>query len=282
MEEEAEMGESGIPRRAIADGAISPKKLESAVVDGSYFYEACNYQPLITDTTGAALSAGTDDTEFLVHFKSGPVLGHYIGGATILGPQFNATAGVLDLALDKANTEGVEYDFDSADAGGVGPFAYTVGTSGALQLKADVTLEDVSELGECAFGFRKVAAAGAVIDDYTDIAVINVQAGTINVETILNDGTTSTTDTGLTWADGATKEVKVILGIADNGAANGAGVARFFIDGVEVGAPFTFDSGDVLIPFIHIIQAVAVAGSYVGVSELEVSQLVDVDDHFVH
>jgi hypothetical protein len=280
---------SGIPRRAIEDGAITPKKLASSNVDGSYFYERMNYQPVCTDAAswGSAPPTGADDSYFNVHFRNGIVNGHYIGAATILGPsQYpaspgDATQGVgLDLALDKAVGEGSEYVWDVDGVGGFGEFAYVVGSGPATQIKGTFVLSDVSGVSEFAVGFRKTEAGVAAIDDYTDMAVINVQAGTINVETILNDGATATTDTGLTWADTEEHELKVVLGIADNGAANGAGVARFFVDGVEVGAPFTFDTGDTLIPFIHQIQTAD--ATEVIAMEIEVSQLTDVDDYFVH
>lgn len=271
----------GIPRVAISDGAIAPNKLHACLRDGSYFFDDCNYQPVLTSTDGTGNPPGTDTSEFLAHFKRGSLLGHCIGASTVLGPALSTTTGNLGLQLDKTNGEGVEYAFDIGDNIGKGPFAHTVGTSAPMVIRLKFTIDDVSELGECAVGFRKKQAFDAAIDNYTDFAVINVQAGTINVETNLNDAGTDTTDSGLTWADGAEHELKVTLGkAAGSGAVSGAGVARFFVDGVEVGAPFTFDSSDVLVPFVHILQSVAASGAAVEATEFEVGKLADIDDFY--
>jgi hypothetical protein len=58
------------------------------------------------------------------------------------------------------------------------------------------------------------------------MAVLNTQAGTINIETILNNAATTTTDTTLAWADTEVHEIEVRVGIDR--------VAKFFVDGVEV------------------------------------------------
>jgi hypothetical protein len=63
-------------------------------------------------------------------------------------------------------------------------------------------LSDVDGTDDCAIGWRKAEAYQAAIDSYDEMAAINVIAGAIKIETILNNGTTATTDTTDTIADG--------------------------------------------------------------------------------
>ena len=46
-------------------------------------------------------------------------------------------------------------------------------------------IADVSDTDDCAFGFRKVEAYQANIDDYDEMAALNVISGDIKIETIL-------------------------------------------------------------------------------------------------
>jgi hypothetical protein len=87
------------------------------------------------------------------------------------------------------------------------------------------------------------------LDDYDEMAVLNVISGNITIETILNGGSTTSTDTTDNWADAATHELEVRV--------SAAGVVTYKIDDAAptVTAAFTFDAGEVLIPFMFFLQA---------------------------
>jgi hypothetical protein len=178
-------------------------------------------------------------------------------GQTILGPSVGSANGKLSVALDQVDTEGVEYVFDSILGGvtNVGRQAYLVGTSNPRFGKLKVQLEDVSGLVEAAFGLREAEAFTANLDDYTDLACLNVQAGIVNRETITNNAATVTVDTGLTWADAAEKTISYTIGLG------GAGRVKFYVDGVFAGE-YDFTSGLVLEPFAFYLQGADLSEVY--------------------
>ena len=115
-----------------------------------------------------------------------------------------------------------------------------------------LNLEDVSGFPECAIGFRKAEAYTVTIDNYNDMAAFNIQAGVINIETILGNAGTTTTDTTLTdWIDDASHTLEISVGLD--------GVVSFYYDGVVptiypgdgTVAAFTLDADEVMIPFVH-------------------------------
>jgi hypothetical protein len=87
------------------------------------------------------------------------------------------------------------------------------------------------------------------------MAVLNVQSGTINLETILNDGATTTTDTTEDVADGVT--VSLRLEVLSNRTI------RVYVDGNRVLSTnaFVFDDTDVLVPMVHFKHGSDVAGA---------------------
>ena len=118
---------------------------------------------------------------------------------------------------------------------------------------------------DCAFGFRKAEAYQTNLDDYDEMAVLNVISGNITIETILNAGSTTSTDTTDNWADAATHELKVMV------AADGT--VTYAIDGADptVTAAFSFDAGEVVIPFMFFLQANASQTGAVNLVEFESS-----------
>lgn len=166
-----------------------------------------------------------------------------IGTQTILAPTFSANG--YDIAFDNTNAEGVEL---SRGITAQSSSAYTVGAD-RFFVEVTLTPADVSGLGELAVGFRKTQAYQVAIDNYTDMAVLNVQGGTINLETILNNAATVTTDTGETVGDGETVTLRVEV-YSD-------GTCKYYVDGVEVLSTntFAFDATDVLVPFVHFVNA---------------------------
>jgi hypothetical protein len=170
-------------------------------------------------------------------------------GQTIVKPVW-ATTGV-DVGLDQTADEGVEI---TQGISAISKVAFVVGTD-SFYAKLKLRIADVSGTDDCAFGFRKAAAYTAAIDDYTDMAVLNVISSDIKIETILNDAATTTTDTTQNWLDTEAHTLEIYV--------SKAGVVTYKIDGAapSVTAAFTFDSGDTLIPFFYFLNDTDLAGA---------------------
>ena len=98
-------------------------------------------------------------------------------------------------------------------------------------------------------GFRKVQANDATLTNYTDFATIGARATTAAdvcvIQTDLNNAGEVITNTTDAWTDGQTKTFKVLV--------SAAGVVTYTINALAptVTAAFTFDTGDVVVPFIR-------------------------------
>jgi hypothetical protein len=168
-------------------------------------------------------------------------------GQTKIVPTWGASG--LTLDLDAADNEGAEY---SAMIATNSNKQFVVGKQ-EFSLIVKGSIADVSDTDDCAFGFRKKEAYQANIDDYDEMAVLNVIAGDIKIETILNNGATTTTDTTLNWADAETHELELRVDIN--------GLVRFYVDSVDKtsvqASNFSFDAGEVVIPFAYVLNAAA-------------------------
>ena len=93
------------------------------------------------------------------------------------------------------------------------------------------------------------------MDDYDEMAGLNVISGDIKIETILNDGATTTTDTTDNVADNGTLTGKVLV--------SAAGVVTYTIGGSAPTstAAFTFDDAEVVIPFAYFLEDTDIAGA---------------------
>jgi hypothetical protein len=142
------------------------------------------------------------------------------------------------------------------------PLAFIAGTSSAFFLRVRFSIEDVSGTDDCAIGFRKAEAYQAAIDNYADMAVLNVISGNINIETIVGGAATVTTDTTDNWADLATHELKVLV--------SSDGVVTYQIDGAAptVTAAYSFTAAATVVPFIYFLNSGDLAGA-VDVLEFE-------------
>ncbi len=103
------------------------------------------------------------------------------------------------------------------------------------------------------------------------MACLNLQGGDVYVETILNGGTTTSTDTGINIAD-ATQTVfhaKLVNG-----------TPKFLVDGVEVtNNGFVFDAAEVVVPFAHTLGVTGASEWYWHA--LELGQSADFLDSYV-
>ena len=193
---------------------------------------------------GVATGATGDENSLNL---GGAILEQHILGAgqTQIAPLWS-TAG-LQTDLDAADNEGAEY---AASIESSNPNEFVVGTDEA-SFFVEVTIADVSDTDDCLFGFRKKEAFQANVDDYDEMAAFNVNNGDILIETILNGGATTTTDTTDDWADAETKTLEVAVDID--------GVVTFKIDDAAptTTAAFTFDAGEVIIPFHYVLNSAA-------------------------
>ena len=89
------------------------------------------------------------------------------------------------------------------------------------------------------------------------MAVLNVISGNITIETILNNGDTTSTDTTENWADTASHTLEVYV--------SAAGVVTYKIDGTTPStvAAFTFATGEVVVPFFYFLNHTDIAGNVI-------------------
>lgn len=173
------------------------------------------------------------------------------GTATILAP-YALTTGI-PLSLDATDDEGMEL---SAPLFASCPKQAVVG-SGEWSMYARINLDDVSGTDAFYIGLRKKEAYQTNPDNYDEMATLALvdNTGNINICTILNNAANIETDTTKDWADGETHEIEVRV--------LQSGVCKFFVDGVDVSAvqavPYTFDSGEVVVPFISFLNTADIA-----------------------
>lgn len=164
--------------------------------------------------------------------------------------------GGLFLVVDAADNDGIRLCLPYCTSAGegtlktAGPGIFTGRTDGFF-IRASLTIADVSESDEIMVGVRKVAAFPAAVTADTDFAALNVDNGTIKLQTNLNSGTPSSTSSTQTVADTGS----VILEVR----VSEAGYAKFLINGavptVDV-TGFQFDA-DALMPFISVVNDAA-------------------------
>lgn len=216
--------------------------------------------PIAAAPLGAGAATGTAGDVNLLMWPLTGTLEYIIKGTqTILGPAM--VAGGLDIgSLDQTANDGIEL-VTSGNAG-----TFTVGTDAAFYMEVELTIADVSGTDDCFVGFRKVEDGEANLDDYDELAGLNVISGAINIETILNGDDTTTTDTTDTWADGEKKKLRIEV--------SAAGVVTYKIDDAPptTTAAFTFDNGEVVRPCIFFLQDTDIAGSC-PIGYLEVGHL---------
>mgnify|MGYP003114140681 CR=1 FL=1 len=220
--------------------------------------------PLVIDDD-STVAAGTDEAIMVHQYADGLRLHvQNIGTQTVLIPAA-ATTG-MDYGYDGTNNEGVQWVASlNTHKGYPGVDRFTVGTHGAFYAELEFSIEDVSGTDDCAFGFRKVEAEQANLDDYDEMAVLNAVSGNIYIQNILNDGDTLDHDTLKDWADGEVHTLRVDV--------SSAGVVTYKIDGsaptlsstdsADGADTFTFDDGEVVTPFFYYINAAHVAGEVI-------------------
>ena len=199
--------------------------------------------------TGSVNVLATEDNLFEYHIK---------GTQTILAPVL--AAGGLDVGMDQTDNDGVEITQGITARSRA---AFVVGTD-AFYAKCKLSIATVAGTDDCAFGFRTAEAYQANLDDYNNMAALNVIAGDIKIETIDDNAATTTTDTTNDWADGETHTLEVYVGVDR--------AVTYKIDGVAplVTAPFSLDNGDTVVPFFFMLNANASQAGAILIQEWEV------------
>lgn len=144
--------------------------------------------------------------------------------------------------------------------------AYTVGSfpgNKTIFFEANILIDDISDVSEVGFGWRKAEAYVAAVDTYDEMATFNIGAdsdGQIEIHTILNNGATAEVDTTETdWADGKAYKLRIEVNNAGlctfliTAAAASAAAAELLTPAVPtVTATYSFDSAEVIVPFLFL------------------------------
>jgi hypothetical protein len=176
----------------------------------------------------------------------------------------DATAG-LSIGLDLVDNEGAEYNFGArANAKHV----FTIGTSAAFFLEAQLYAADLSGLEPLWLGFRKVEANNATWDSYTDFYGIGMNNATsatnISLTSQLNTGGVTLQTSGTAWTGGDGGTVTLII------LVSASGVVTATIDGGAPSSPlaYTFDNTDTIMPCIHFLHDTTTPG-VIGLKSLK-------------
>ena len=194
---------------------------------------------------------GTADVVNLLTTTSGMTFGYSaIVGQTL---DLDMDAGSLDVGADQNADDG--YMIWTGYAGATGrPFV--IGRDAAFKTCLKFAIEDVSGTDDFHFGFRRAEVANATFDNYNDLASLGftVADGTIDIETINDNASTTTTATGDSLADATTTTWCVLV--------SAAGAVTYTIDGAAptTTAAFSFDDGDPVVPFLDYLQDTALTG----------------------
>jgi hypothetical protein len=220
----------------------APSAKELASLRSDYTFATFPHPPILQLSTGAA-PANTDTGVIRMLCNGVYFEKTNIGTQTLFMPTL--AAGGIDVAGDQEANDGfaITQGITANDK-----HAYKVGTDGAFFARIKFSLADVSGTDDCSFGFRKAEAHQAAVDNYDEMASLNVISGDIKIETILNNGATVVTDTTDNWADNETHELEVRV--------SAAGVVTYRIDNKlpTTTAAFTFDADEVVVPFFQFIH----------------------------
>jgi len=218
-------------------------QVKQSYLDRRFTLEEFETNPVTAKIAGGA-ATGTAGDENVMAFEDNIFEYHILGTQTILAPSLAALG--LNIAMDVANADdGVEI---SQGITARSRSAFVIGTD-AFYFKATFYLTDVTGTDDCAVGFRTAEAYQAAIDDYNNMAALNVISGNITIETIDDNAGTTTTDTTDDWADLASHTLEVYVNVD--------GIVTYQIDGAAptTTAAFTWDDGDTVVPFFYFIQA---------------------------
>lgn len=213
--------------------------------DENYQYENWKQSPITANLLGGATSGTLTNVLYSPNLQL-----EYkpIGTQTTLAPSLvSVSEGVsaLNIGMTQTNNVGVEFCPGILNSNHM---AFKIGDSAGFFFRVRFSIEDVSGTDDCAIGFRSVEAYQAAIDDYQNIAVLNVISGNINIETILGGAATVTTDTTQNWLDTETHQLEVFV--------SSTGVVTYTIDNAAptVTAAYTFTDALYVVPFFYLLN----------------------------
>lgn len=227
--------------------------------DENYFFDDLFVQP-ITAKVGGGAATGTAGDNNVLYTQFGQYEWNVIGTQTILAPSLGLTG--LNLVQDNTSGDGLELN---TGVTALSPNSFTVGSEAAFFFQAVMKVQDVSGVNPLIIGFRKVQAFDATLANYTDFAAIGIvgTAGHIQTETQLNTGGVVTTDSTQIATDASVIQLKVKV------SSTGVVTYEYNYGTPTVVAAFTFDSGDIVIPFIRMVEASDIS-TYVDLQRFEV------------
>jgi hypothetical protein len=213
--------------------------------DNNYWFDNFKVNP-VTSAVGGGAATGVAGDNNVLFTQFGQYEWNVIGTQTILAPKLDTFG--LNLVQDNTAGDGIELCMGQTS---LSPCAFTVGSDAAFFLEAVFKVQDVSGINPLIIGFRKAQAFDATLANYTDFAAIGIVgvAAKIQTETQVNTGGVTTTDSTQVATDGGTFQVKIKV------SATGVVTYEYNYATPTVVAAFTFDSGDVLIPFIRSVEA---------------------------
>lgn len=213
--------------------------------DNKYWFDNFQVNP-VTAAVGGGAATGTAGDNNALYSAVGQYEWNVIGTQTILAPKLDTFG--LNLVQDNTAGDGIELCMGQT---ALSPMAFTIGSQAAFFLQAVFQVEDVSGANPLIIGFRKVQAFDATLANYTDFVSIGIvgTGGDIQTVTQLNTGGAVTTDTTQNAADGVAFQLKIMV------SATGVVTYQYNYATPTVVAAFTFDSGDVVIPFIRFTEA---------------------------
>lgn len=139
-----------------------------------------------------AVPSGTAAAVNILHFPSqGTLEMSQIGTQTAILPPIAASG--LEVSGDPAVGEGREF---CSGLMAICPGCFVIGQDAAFFMRVRYEVSAVAGLSDCAVGFRKNDAYAPLIDDYTEMAVVNLISGQLTIETILGNAATVTTSLG--------------------------------------------------------------------------------------
>jgi len=217
------------------------------VWDNQFTFENFCQNPTVSLVGGGA-SGGTAGNTNAMEFTWSDFEYNIKGTQTITAPSIalvSESIGALNPEMDLTANDGVEI------CGGIistAPNAFKIGASPAFYFRSRITMSAPNNTDDCAFGFRKQEAYQANIDDYADMAVLNVITGDIKIETIKGGAATVTTDTTDNFTASSVIDLEVQV--------DGEGAVTYLINGTAptVTAAYSFTDALFVTPFFFFLH----------------------------
>ncbi len=222
--------------------------------DWNYQYENWETNPIVSGQGTAGLSATTPNMLYTrnLALEFSPIGTQVTPTLSPVIAEVSEGVSSLNLAMTQTASLGVELCPGILDEN---PLAFKMGYEAGIFVRAKLKMAVVAGAQTCAVGFRKCAAYQQALLSYSDIAVLNAAAGTINISTILASAAPVTTNTTQTWANTEIHEFIVLI--------DSTGLVSYQIDGaaptVLPTLPYTFTNGTYVVPFLMVKQAAAVS-----------------------